>query len=132
MIQIVSSVKPRTSDCLVESKTVLDLLLRHFTHSHSQLCTTCNIGMLKILEKTVEYSRLGQEEEVSLQIEWRNLAAQSRLAFQHVVEGLMVEAELLNEDEAAKFEMEDNEDKVLLLNDEGDGDGDEIDEEEVN
>ncbi|EGG11301.1 uncharacterized protein MELLADRAFT_102161 [Melampsora larici-populina 98AG31] len=129
MMQIVGSVKPRMSDRLVESKEVLNSLLSRFTHSHSRLCITWNIDMLKILNKTVEDSDLSQDSEVSLELEWRNLAVRSRLAFQRVVEAPIVKAEPLDQDEAAEFEMEDNEDELLLLNDEGNGD--EVDEEEV-
>ncbi|EGG02740.1 uncharacterized protein MELLADRAFT_78703 [Melampsora larici-populina 98AG31] len=107
IIKIGGSVKADMAERLAESKEVLLSLLAHLTQTCGRLWITWNVGMMKIVNKTLEYSRLSPESETDLKIQWTNLASRSREAWRNVVEAPILEAEPLDVDEADEMGMDD-------------------------
>ncbi|EGF97625.1 uncharacterized protein MELLADRAFT_114196 [Melampsora larici-populina 98AG31] len=100
------SVKPRMTDRLQESKEVLRSLLEHLTQSRSRLWIAWNVGMSKLLSRTLEYSQQPPEVEATLELQWKALAAKSRQSWVTPI----LDAEPHDVDEAAELEMPGDED----------------------
>ncbi|KAH9814918.1 hypothetical protein DFH28DRAFT_865069, partial [Melampsora americana] len=98
------SVKARTSDRLIESKIVLRALLAHLTLYQRRLWMSWSVGIVKILNKTVTYT---QQPALDLRLhsEWNKLATQSREDWAGLTQVPIVEAEPLDEVEAAELVM---------------------------
>ncbi|KAH9815920.1 hypothetical protein DFH28DRAFT_892436, partial [Melampsora americana] len=121
--------KPRMLDQLSETRNVLRALLHHLTQWHGRLWMFWNVGMIKILNKTIEYSELPPLGEKTLEDQWKNLVLSARETWQAVVQALIVDAEAHDVDEVHELEFDDEDqvDKLEFNVDEGsDNEGSDI------